>query len=61
MEETPGADDPGEIAQDARESPYRNLWVPLVVVPFIVVGVIVIVYVFVPKGSWVAVAVTGTS
>ena len=46
MEETPGPLDTGEIAPDARESPYRNLWVPLVVVPFIVVGVIVIVYVF---------------
>jgi HEAT repeat protein len=26
--------------------PYRNLWVPLVVVPFLVVGVIVLVFVF---------------
>lgn len=27
-------------------APYRNLWVPLVVVPFLVVGVIVLVFVF---------------
>lgn len=27
-------------------SPYRNLWVPLVVVPFLVVGVLVLVFVF---------------
>jgi HEAT repeat protein len=35
-----------ERAPDASDSPYRNLWVPLVVVPFIVIGVLVIVYVF---------------
>ena len=28
------------------QSPYKNLWVPLVVVPFLVVGVLVLVYLF---------------
>ena len=36
----------GAFAEPVSASPYRNLWVPLVVVPFLVVGVIVLVYAF---------------
>jgi HEAT repeat protein len=40
--------DPGPppMPVDASESPYKNLLVPLVVVPFLVVGVLVLVFVF---------------
>ncbi len=37
---------PATIPPARGEGPYRNLWVPLVVVPFLVVGVLVLVYVF---------------
>ncbi len=33
-------------ASGGAAAPYRNLWVPLLVVPFLVVGVLVLVYVF---------------
>lgn len=38
--------DPEHPAPVASESPYKNLLVPLVVVPFMVVGVLVLVFVF---------------
>jgi hypothetical protein len=37
---------PAPPPEDAGASPYRNLWVPLVVVPFLVVGVLVLVFLF---------------
>jgi HEAT repeat protein len=40
-----GATDP-EPQEQAPETPYGNLWVPLIVIPFLVVGVIVLVYAF---------------
>ena len=44
--EVPDPDHPPSGAAPAGPSPYRNLLVPLVVVPFLVVGVLVLVYVF---------------
>ncbi|MFM7297864.1 MAG: HEAT repeat domain-containing protein [Planctomycetota bacterium] len=38
--------DPAQPAPEAPQSPYKNLLVPLVVVPFMVVGVLVLVFVF---------------
>jgi hypothetical protein len=38
--------DPAVPPPAAPESPYKNLLVPLVVVPFMVVGVLVLVFVF---------------
>lgn len=37
---------PPEDGLPANASPYKNLWVPLVVVPFLVVGTLVLVYAF---------------
>jgi hypothetical protein len=39
-------DDLGRESTEQGQGPYRNLWVPLVVVPFGVVGVIVLVFAF---------------
>ena len=33
-----------EPQEQASDSPYGNLWVPLIVIPFLIVGVIVLVY-----------------
>ncbi len=44
----PAGTPPADVLVDtgAGSSPYKNLWVPLVVVPFLVVGVLVLVYLF---------------
>lgn len=39
-------EDPGGEPESSLPSGYRNLWVPLIVVPFLVVGVIALVFVF---------------
>jgi HEAT repeat protein len=42
----PEAESPREFGLESAPSGYRNLWVPLVVVPFLVVGVLVLVFLF---------------
>jgi len=45
-EPTPALPPPAPPPPPEGRSPYQNLWVPLVVVPFLVVGVLVLVFLF---------------